>query len=160
MSRLGEDAETGGAASDGAAVGKGDGGKEAVGDETIGALAAAFELTPRTIRYYEDQGLLAPARVGAQRVYGAADRARLALILRGKRLGFSIAEIRDFLDLYQADDRQIEQMRYLVGRGRARIVALERQLEDVQQTLADLCGMVETAAEHLRRHGIEEGTAP
>ena len=160
MSRLGEDAETGGVASDGAAIGQEGGGQETAGDETIGALALAFGLTPRTIRYYEDQGLLAPARVGAQRVYGAADRARLALILRGKRLGFSIAEIKDFLDLYQADDGQIEQMRYLVGRGRARIAALERQLEDVQQTLADLCGMVETAAEHLRRHGIEEGTAP
>lgn len=132
----------------------------AVGGETIGALATAFNLTPRTIRYYEDQGLLMPARAGAQRVYGPGDRARLALICRGKRLGFSIAEIKDFLDLYQAGDGQVEQMRYLVGRGRARIAALEQQLQDVQDTLADLNGMVETAAEHLRRHGIEEGAAP
>ena len=128
--------------------------------ETIGALAAEFGLTPRTIRYYEDQGLLAPARAGAQRVYGPSDRARLALICRGKRLGFSIAEIKDFLDLYEAGDGRIEQMRYLVGRGRARIAALTQQLRDVEDTLADLNGMVKTAAEHLRRHGIEEGTAP
>ena len=145
MSRVGGEAESGSEAADG---------------ETIGALAAAFSLTPRTIRYYEDQGLLTPARAGAQRVYDAADRARLALICRGKRLGFSIAEIKDFLDLYQAGDGQIGQMRYLLGRGRARIAALEQQLRDVQDTLADLNGMVETAAEHLRRHGIEEGTAP
>ena len=142
MSRLGEEAES-----------------ESVDGETIGALAAAFNLTPRTIRYYEDQGLLTPGRVRAQRVYGPGDRARLALICRGKRLGFSIAEIKDFLDLYQAGDGRIEQMRYLVGRGRARIVALEQQLRDVQETLADLNGMVETAAEHLRRHGIAEGIA-
>ncbi|MEI6559321.1 MAG: MerR family DNA-binding transcriptional regulator [Rhodospirillaceae bacterium] len=143
MGRVGEETESGG----------GDG-------ETIGALAAAFNLTPRTIRYYEDQGLLAPGRAGAQRVYRPRDRARLGLICRGKRLGFTIAEIRDFLDLYEARDGQIEQMRYLLGRGRSRIAALEQQLRDVQQTLTDLYGLVEAAAGHLRRHGIEEGTAP
>ncbi len=127
---------------------------------TIGALATEFDLTPRTIRYYEDQGLLAPARTGAQRVYRPEDRARLALICRGKRLGFTIAEIKDFLDLYQAGDGQVEQMRYLVGRGRARIAALELQLRDVQETLKDLNGMVGTATEHLRRLGIEEGAEP
>ncbi len=127
--------------------------------ETIGALTKSFGLTARTIRYYEDQGLLAPARTGGQRVYGPADRARLALICRGKRLGFTIAEIRDFLELYHAEDGQIEQMRYLVNRGRSRIAALELQLRDVQDTLTDLKDMVETAAGHLRRHGITEGIA-
>ena len=131
--------------------------EEAGAGESIGALAAAFGLTPRTIRYYEDQGLLAPARAGTQRVYGPQDRARLNLICRGKRLGFSIAEIKDFLDLYEAGDGQVEQMRYLVGRGRTRIAALEQQVRDVEETLADLYGLVEAAAGHLRRQGIEEG---
>lgn len=123
---------------------------------TIGDLAAEFDLTPRTIRYYEGQGLLAPARDGTRRIYGSRDRARLTLICRGKRLGFSLAEIRDFLDLYDADDTQVEQVRYLMGRARDRIAALERQLRDVQDTLGDLRGMVGAASEHLRRHGIED----
>jgi DNA-binding transcriptional MerR regulator len=134
--------------------------EESAGGESIGALAAAFGLTPRTIRYYEDQGLLAPARAGMQRVYCPADRARLELICRGKRLGFSIAEIKDFLDLYRAGDGQVGQMRYLVGRARTRIAALERQLRDVRETLDDLNAMVDRAAEHLRRHGIQEGADP
>ena len=134
---------------------------EIAGDgQTIGALATAFGLTPRTIRFYEDQGLLQPARAGAQRVYGPEDRARLALICRGKRLGFSIAEIKEFLELYRVDEGQGEQMRYLIGRGRTRIAALEQQLRDVQETLADLTQLVEAAADHLRRQGIEEGNAP
>jgi len=123
---------------------------------TIGELAAEFALTARSIRFYEDQGLLAPERQGSQRVYGARDRARLSLICRGKRLGFSIAEIKDFLDLYETGDGQIEQMRYLMGRARDRIAALEQQLRDVQDTLADLRGMAAAAADHLRRHGIED----
>lgn len=129
------------------------------GDEgcyAIGALAAEFALTPRTIRYYEDQGLLAPGREGMQRVYGARDRARLALICRGKRLGFSLAEIRDFLGLYDVDDTRVEQARYLLARAREREAALERQARDLQDTLADLRAMIATAAEHLRRHGFED----
>ncbi|NIW86644.1 MAG: MerR family transcriptional regulator, partial [Gammaproteobacteria bacterium] len=69
---------------------------------SIGDLAREFDVTPRTIRFYEDQGLLSPARSGQNRVYTARDRTRLKLILRGKRLGFSLSEIRDILDLYDA----------------------------------------------------------
>ena len=126
------------------------------GPFTIGELAAAFALTARSIRFYEDQGLLAPRREAGQRVYSLRDRGRLSLICRGKRLGFSISEIKDFLDLYEAGDGQIEQMRYLMNRARDRIAALEQQLCDVQDTLADLRGMVAAAADHLRRHGIED----
>ena len=77
---------------------------------TIGELSAAFALSPRAIRFYEDQGLLSPERVGTQRVYTRRDRARLQLILRGKRLGFSLADIREFLDLYDADSGNRRQM--------------------------------------------------
>jgi len=108
---------------------------------TIGELAAAFALSPRAIRFYEDQGLLAPERVGAQRVYTKRDRARLQLILRGKRLGFSLADIREFLNLYDADRTKHRQMAALLDRTRARILELEQQLEDITVTLAELRDM-------------------
>ncbi|HEY0207044.1 MAG TPA: MerR family DNA-binding transcriptional regulator [Acetobacteraceae bacterium] len=108
---------------------------------TIGELASAFALSPRAIRFYEDQGLLAPERVGTQRVYTKRDRARLQLILRGKRLGFSLAAIREFLDLYDADRTKNRQMAALLDRTRARISELEQQLEDITVTLAELRDM-------------------
>jgi len=108
---------------------------------TIGELATAFALSPRAIRFYEDQGLLTPARAGAQRVYTKRDRARLQLILRGKRLGFSLADIREFLDLYDADSTKRQQMEMTLGRTRARITELEQQLEDITITLAELRDM-------------------
>ncbi len=122
----------------------------------IGELAGEFGLTHRTIRHYEDEGLLTPERVGSARVYGHRDRARLGLICRGKRLGFSLAEIKDFLNLYDTDDAQIEQMRYMRTIARRRISALEQQLADVQQTLAELCTIDTQISEHLRRNGITE----
>ncbi|PWC51364.1 transcriptional regulator [Azospirillum sp. TSA6c] len=122
----------------------------------IGELAGEFGLTHRTIRHYEDEGLLSPERIGSARVYTHRDRARLALICRGKRLGFSLAEIKDFLNLYDTDDAQIEQMRYMRSIARRRISALEQQLADVQQTLAELCTIDTQISEHLRRNGITE----
>ncbi len=122
----------------------------------IGELAGEFGLTHRTIRHYEDEGLLSPERIGSARVYGHRDRARLALICRGKRLGFSLAEIKDFLNLYDTDDAQIEQMRYMRNIARRRISALEQQLADVKQTLSELCTIDTQISEHLRRNGITE----
>jgi DNA-binding transcriptional MerR regulator len=108
---------------------------------TIGELAAAFALSPRAIRFYEDHGLLAPERVGTQRVYTKRDRARLQLILRGKRLGFSLADIREFLDLYDTDRTGHRQMAMTLDRTRARICDLEQQLQDITITLAELRDM-------------------
>ena len=108
---------------------------------TIGELAAAFALSPRAIRFYEDHGLLAPERVGTQRVYTKRDRARLQLILRGKRLGFSLADIREFLDLYDTDRTGHRQMAMTLDRTRARIRDLEQQLQDITVTLAELRDM-------------------
>ena len=105
---------------------------------TIGELAAAFALSPRAIRFYEDQGLLSPARAGVQRIYTRRDRARLQLILRGKRLGFSIADIGRLLDLYDADRTQTLQMSMTLELTRARIAELEQQLADITLTLAEL----------------------
>jgi len=122
---------------------------------SISDLAEEFQVTPRTIRFYEDQGLLAPRRDGLTRIYNHRDRARLMLICRGKRLGFSLAEIRDFLDLYEVDDRQIEQMKFALQRARDRRRTLERQLDDVRQALVELADLDSQIAGHLRHHGVD-----
>ena len=119
---------------------------------TIGELASSFALSPRAIRFYEDQGLLAPERAGTQRVYTKRDRARLQLILRGKRLGFSIADIREFLDLYDADGANRRQMAMTLERTRARIADLEQQLEDITITLAELRDMEGDIASYVAAH--------
>lgn len=125
---------------------------------TISELAAEFGLTPRTIRFYEDEDLLSPSRSGMNRVYSRRDRARLELICRGKRLGFSLAEVKEFLDLYNRDQRQIEQMKYAAGLARQRIESLEVQLEDVKQTLTDLRRIEQEMVDYLRSQGAEPGT--
>ena len=116
---------------------------------TIGELASAFALSPRAIRFYEDQGLLAPERAGTQRIYTKRDRARLQLILRGKRLGFSIADIREFLDLYDAGGGNRRQMAMTLERTRARIADLQQQLEDITVTLAELRDMEGDIASYM-----------
>ena len=105
---------------------------------SIGVLAREFGVTTRTIRYYEDEALLAPARRGQTRVYGSRERVRLRLILRGKRLGFSIAEIREILDMYETEPGEAGQLRHLVTRIAERRAVLESQRADIDQTLADM----------------------
>jgi len=121
---------------------------------TIGQLAEEFGLTLRSIRYYEDEGLIAPRREGQTRLYSRRERGRLALICRGKRLGFSIGEIKQFLDLYETDRNQVEQMRYALGHARQRIQALERQLEDVKTTLGELRDIEGRIVAHLDTQGL------
>jgi DNA-binding transcriptional MerR regulator len=108
---------------------------------TIGELAADFSLSPRAIRFYEDQGLILPQRAGTQRIYTRRDRARLQLILRGKRLGFTLSDIRAFLELYDVDRTKHLQMKMMLGKTRARISELEQQLDDIVITLAELRDM-------------------
>ena len=112
---------------------------------TVNQLAEELGVTPRAIRFYEVKGLIAPRRAGTTRVFDRRDRARLLLVLRGKRLGFSLAEIREFLDLYDADRSQASQLGLLLARVRQRITELERQRRDVEQTLSEL-RLVETEA--------------
>lgn len=116
---------------------------------SIGQLAEAFGVTHRTIRFYEDEGLVSPTRRGTTRIYSATDRARLALILRGKRLGFSIAEIKEFLDLYDVDENQIEQMRYALDKARERLMQLNQQMLDLKQTRDELSEMIDQLETHL-----------
>ncbi|MGI3899766.1 MAG: MerR family transcriptional regulator [Janthinobacterium lividum] len=105
---------------------------------TVTELAAELSVTPRAIRFYEDKGLIDPARLGATRVYTPRERARMLLILRGKRLGFSLAEIKDFLDLYGADPRHLEQKRALLGGVRKRIAELQEMRLSLDHTLDEL----------------------
>ena len=102
----------------------------------IADLAKEFGISTRAIRFYEAKGLLAPERVGATRVFRRRDRARLILILRGKRLGFSLRDISDYLSLYDANRSQ--QVSLLTAKVDERLASLERQLHDLQTTIAEL----------------------
>jgi len=113
-------------------------------------LAGSAGVSPRTVRFYESRGLLKPQRAGAMRVFNGIDRARLTLILRGKRLGFSLKEIGEYLDLYGADPVQAEQANYVVDRSRERIAVLEGKLKDLQATLSELRQIEHEALKHLR----------
>lgn len=105
---------------------------------TITDLAREFGLTTRAIRFYEDHGLLAPKRAGRTRVYCNRDRVRLKLTVRGKRLGFSLVEIRELIDMYDAagdDQAQLERFLEVLDKRRA---ALEQQREDIEATLQEI----------------------
>ncbi len=104
---------------------------------TVNQLAEELGITPRALRFYEVKGLLAPNRVGNNRVYTKRDRARLKLILRGKRLGFSLAEIREYLDLYTVNGG-VEQQRNLLKRVQKRLKDLAQQREDLEATVHEL----------------------
>ncbi len=108
---------------------------------TITELAREFDITPRTIRFYEDQGLISPKREGSGgrvRVYGARDRTRLKLTLRGKRLGLTLSEIKDLVDMYDSPkDSSAQLQRFLAVLGRHREM-LEQQREDLELTLSEI----------------------
>lgn len=113
-------------------------------------LANAAGVTPRTVRFYETRGLLTPRRAGAIRVFSYVDRARLSLILRGKRLGFSLKDIGDYLDLYGADPGQSTQLSYVVDKSRERIAELEDKLRDLQAAIKELRKIEHDALKHLQ----------
>lgn len=119
---------------------------------SIKQLSAEFDVTPRTLRYYEDQGLLSPERRGQQRIYNAADRIRLAWILRGRRVGFSLAEIGEMLDLYDLGDGRETQRAVTLDRCKERIKALEAQREDINATLTELQGFASLISNLTRDH--------
>jgi len=102
----------------------------------IADLAKEFGISTRAIRFYESKGLLAPERVGATRVFRRRDRARLILILRGKRLGFSLRDISDYLSLYDANRSQ--QVHLLIDKVDERLASLERQRDDLETTINEL----------------------
>ena len=113
----------------------------------IADLAKEFGISTRAIRFYEAKGLLAPERVGATRIFRRRDRARLILILRGKRLGFSLRDISDYLSLYDANRSQ--QVHLLTAKVDERLASLEAQLQDLQTTIAELKEIRKLADERL-----------
>ena len=104
----------------------------------IAELAREFGVTTRTIRYYEDKGLLSPRRKGQRRVYAPRDRVRLRLIMRGKRLGFSLDEIRELIDLYDVDPSEATQLRHFLDKISERKAVLVRQQADIAETLSEM----------------------
>jgi len=118
---------------------------------TISELAEELNATPRAIRFYEDKGLVSPQRAGTTRVYTHRDRGRLILILRGKRLGFSLREIREWLTLYDADPDQVTQTKLLQGKIDERLEALEQQQRDLEETLVELREIKRQVDSHLSK---------
>ncbi len=120
---------------------------------SVTELAHELDVTPRTIRFYEAQGLILPQRAGTTRVYTHRERARMILILRGKRLGFSIKEIKEFLDLYVVDVTQVEQLHLLLGKVRLRARSLEEQRRALDETLRELKDIEKLTVDALQQKG-------
>ncbi len=115
---------------------------------TIRQLTKEFSVTARTLRFYEDEGLIAPERRGQTRIYSVKDRARIMLILRGRRLGFSLAEIREYLDLYNHDDN-VRQLLHARKKFEERIVAFEKQKLDIDIAVSELKRGIGEINQHL-----------
>ena len=120
---------------------------------SIQEVANELGVTTRTIRFYEDKGLLDPPRVGTMRVYSRREIGRLQLILRGKRLGFSLRDIKEFLDLYDVDDLHLEQTRRLLSRVTHRIDALEKQRQALDLTLDELRDIAHQCRDRIAEAG-------
>lgn len=116
---------------------------------TIAELAEEHSLTLRTLRHYEDVGLLAPQRCGTTRVFHNRDRIRLALILRGKRLGFSLEEISRIVNMYDEQPGEAGQLAYLLDQIAVRRAELEQRRRDIEDTLAELDVVERRCHEHL-----------
>jgi DNA-binding transcriptional MerR regulator len=129
---------------------------------SIAEVAAEFGVTHRTVRFYEDQGLITPERRGTQRIFHPRDRIRLALVLRGKRLGFDLAEIRRIVDMYDQEPGESGQLRYLLDQIAERRADLEQRRRDIDLTLSELDDVEERCRATLAglRPTARAGTVP
>lgn len=109
---------------------------------TISDLSAEFGVTARALRFYEDEGLIAPTRAGLSRIYSKRDRARLAWIMRAKNVGFSLGEIRELIDLYDLGDGRAQQRRVTIARCRDKIATMQEQRRDIDSAIRELSEFV------------------
>ncbi|MDF1833967.1 MAG: MerR family DNA-binding transcriptional regulator [Alteraurantiacibacter sp. bin_em_oilr2.035] len=117
--------------------------------KSIAEASAALGVTQRTLRFYEDKGLIQPERVGTMRVYSPREMGRMQLILRGKRLGFSIREIGEFLSLYDHDPDQVAQVRRMLKGVQHRLEELSQQRDAIEQTIEELKTIEAMSRKHL-----------
>lgn len=129
---------------------------ESINDKSsIGDLARELDVTPRAIRFYEDEGLLSPRRDGGRRVYSKRDFVRLKLILRGKRLGFSLADVREMLELYDSAPDERPQLEKFVAALAARRELLERQRDEIDEVLEEIRGFERQSRKLLNARGAK-----
>lgn len=118
---------------------------------TISQLASEFDITTRTIRFYEEKGLLKPQRNGQQRQYSAADRVRLTLILRGKRIGMTLQEAQGIIEMYDPEHGNVEQLQLLLDNVGHRKLQLQQQMQDLQQMLLEMHDIEDRCRQALTR---------
>lgn len=123
---------------------------------SISELSEEFGITPRTLRFYEDRDLISPQRAGQTRVYSPTDRARVAWILRGKRVGFSLAEIAQVLDMYYQDGGKTKQGKVTIDACRERIDALTQQKKDIDETIGELDDLIHVIENWMPPHNQEK----
>ena len=128
-------------------------------DYTIGDLSREFQVTTRALRFYEDQGLLQPHREGLNRIYSARDRVHLKMILRGKRLGFSLRETGELLDLYDAPNGELSQLKRFLSKIEEHRRDLRRQRDDVDQVLAEMDALEQQCRRLLEERDARQGAA-
>ena len=126
---------------------------------TIGDLSREFGVTLRTLRFYEDKGLLSPKRQGTSRIYNRRDRARLKLALLGKKVGFSLVEIKEMIDLYDLKDGQATQIRVALERFASQIGVLKQQKQDIEQAIEELTRTMEIVKGMLKEREAAERQA-
>lgn len=123
---------------------------------TIGAMAKEFEITARALRFYEDRGLISPIREGLNRKYTARDRARLLLVLRGKRVGLPLHEIKELLDLYDIEGGKRHQMEKALVTFREQLNVLERQKIDIEQSINQLSDQIIRVEQLLNAQSVKQ----